>query len=238
MTGVRFVFALLSVLLVVACASKIGPDGKRENVVDAKYLFKGDIDRVIDTNRAEVMAGLMRVADKLYKRNPREWRKAGLNGREEALSRLVARAKLPPPGLENKLEAQSALLAFKDDFTGDRVAALMYGLLTMVDAAFEHKQEFFLLDSLNEQKLYNCARNLEVALWKLSNARDGRGSLLLLSNEQDPAAPNLSFEREFGRMIGLLDFMSRVVADRSGRGVTHAAHAVAKSVFLPVGFLR
>lgn len=230
--------AVAVVLTVTACASRLGPDGRRENVVDAKYLFKGDIDRVVDTNRAEVMAGLLRITDKLYRRNPREWRKGGHSSREEAIARLSARAKLPPPGLEDKQEAQAALLAFREDFTGDRVAALMYGLLTMVDAAFEHKEEFFLLDSLNEQKLYNCARNLEVALWKLSNGRDSQGALMLLSNETDAANPNLSFEREFGRMIGLLDFMSRVVSDRSGRGVTNAAHMVAKSVFLPVGFLK
>lgn len=225
-------------MLVVACASKMGPDGKVQSVVDPKYLFKGDIDRVVDTNRAEVMAGLTRVADKLYKRNPREWRKAGHASREEAISRLLARAKVPPPGLQGKLEAQAALLAFKEDFAGDRVAALMYGLMTMVDAAFEHKQEFYLLDSLNEQKLHNCARNFEIALWKLASSRDSKGNLMLLSNEQDVVSPNLSFEREFGRMIGLLDFMSRVVADRSGRSITNLAHMVAKSIFLPVGFLK
>jgi hypothetical protein len=70
------------------------------------------------------------------------------------------------------------------------VAALIYGLLTMVDAAFEHKEEFYILDSLDETKLYNSARNMEIAVWKLSTNRDAAGDLFLLSNELDPANRN------------------------------------------------
>jgi hypothetical protein len=52
-------------------------------------------------------------------------------------------------------------------------------------------------------KLYNSARNMEVAVWKLGHDRNAAGELLLLSNELDPANRNLSFEREFGRVMGL-----------------------------------
>jgi hypothetical protein len=106
----------------------------------------------------------------------------------------------------------------------------------MVDAAFEHKEEFYILDSLNETKLYNAARNMEIAVWKLGNDRNQAGELFLLSNELDPANRNLSFEREFGRITGLLDLMAKIVADRNGRTVSRSAQAVATMVFLPVGF--
>lgn len=116
------------------------------------------------------------------------------------------------------------------------MAALIYGLLTMVDAAFEHKEEFYILDSLNETKLYNCARNMEIAVWKLSTSRDAAGELFLLSNELDPANRNISFEREFGRITGLLDFMAKVVADRNGRTISRAAQSITTMIFLPVSF--
>lgn len=227
---------LLVAVLVTACATKLGKDGQREVVVDAKYLAKTEIDRVADSSRAEVVAGLMLIADKLYRRNPREWKKAGQPSREAALERLQRRT--PAADLGGSREGQAASLAFREDYAGDRVGALVFGLLTMVDAAFEHKEEFFVLDGLNEQKLANCARNMEVAVWKLGSARNGAGELFLLSNELEAGSRNLSFEREFGRIIGLLDFMARVVADRNGRNISRLTQSMATAVFLPVGILK
>jgi hypothetical protein len=128
-------------------------------------------------------------------------------------------------------------LALGPGYQGDRVLGVMAGLLGMVYAAFEYKDDFYVLDDLNEQKLYNCARNIEIAIWKMSSSRNGSGQLLLLSNELDPNNPNLSFEREFGRVIGLLDLLSKVVADKHGRAVTRFTQSLATAVFLPVGAL-
>lgn len=233
----RTLLILLAVML-AGCATKAGKDGQRETTVDVKYLAKTEIDRIADANRAEVMEGLLLLADKLYKRNPREWKKAGLNSREAALDRLKNRHYRALPELGGAREAQAALLAFSDNYGGDRVAALMLGLLTMADAAFEHKAEFFIFDQLNEQKLFNCARNMEVAIWKLGHDRTQANEYFLLSNELDPENRNLSFEREFGRLTGLLDFMAKIVADRNGRGLSRFSQAVATTVFLPVGFLK
>ena len=225
-------------LLLLACATRTDSTGRQSSTVDVKYLAKTEIDRVADSNRQEVVEGLLRIADKLYRRNPREWKKAGLAHREEALSRLRQRQIKSWPALSGMVEAQAATLAFSEGYTGDRVAALMFGLLTMVDAAFEHKDEFFLFDSLNEQKLFNAARNMEVAIWKLGNDRDASQALYLLSNELDPQNRNLSFEREFGRVIGLLDFMAKVVADRNGRSLSRATQSVVSTVFFPIGLLK
>lgn len=230
---------LLPVLLALAlgaCATKIGKDGQRETSFDPKYLMKTEIDRVADASRAEVMGGLMLIADKLYKRNPREWKKMGAASRDEALERLAKRT--APPELAGAREGAAASLAFREDYAGDRVAALMFGLLTMADAAFEHKEEFFILDGLNEHKLNNFARNLEIAVWKLAIDKNPAGELYLISNELDPANRNLSFEREFGRVIGILDFMARIVADRNGRTLSRFTQSVVTTVFLPVGLLK
>lgn len=225
-------------LLLAGCATKPGADGRAKTTFDPKYLIKTEIDRVVDTSREQVMEGLLRIADKLYRRNPREWKKSGLPDREAGLARLIHYRQTPPANMGGRREGAAALQAFSPDYLNDRVEALMYGLLTMVDAAYEHKDEFFVLDSLNEQKLYNCARNLEIAVWKLAAAKDEAGEPLLYSNEADAGGRNLSFEREFGRMIGLLDFMSKIVADRNGRTVTRVTHSLATSFFLPVGLLK
>lgn len=226
----------LAFFLATGCATHFDANGQQEMRFDPRYLAKTEIDRVIDANRAEVMAGLRRVAEKLYRRNPSEWKKAGLVSREAALSRLFS-GRVDFPELEGKREGAAALFAFSSTYQGDRVLAVMAGLIGMVNAAFEHKSDFYVLDDLNEQKLYNCARNVEIALWKMSSTRTANGDSLLFSNELDPNNPNLSFEREFGRIIGLLDFMSRIVADKHGRTVTRLTQSLATAVFLPVSAL-
>jgi hypothetical protein len=230
----RWLVVVLCALL-AGCATKMGKDGRTETTVDMKYLVKSDVDRITDTSRAEVVAGLLLIADKLYKRNPKEWKNGGAVSREAAVDRLRNRVSRDWPEFGGRRERQVAILSFAPGYEGDRVAALMFGLLTMVDAAYEHKSDFYMLDSLNEVKLYNCARNMEVAIWKLNGDRNAAGQLFLLSNELDPANRNLSFEREFGRIIGLLDFMAAIVADRNGRALSRTTQSVVTMVFLPVG---
>jgi hypothetical protein len=228
--------AILFAVVAAGCATKLGRDGSTQSSVDIKFLAKSDVDRIADTTRTEVVNGLMLIADKLYKRNPREWKKGGAASREAAVQRLRQRISRNWPELAGQRERRAATLAFTAGYEGDRVAALMFGLLTMVDAAYEHKQEFYILDSLNETKLYNCARNMEIAMWKLGADRNPAGELYLLSNELDPANRNISFEREFGRITALLDLMAKVVADRNGRALSRVSQSVATMIFLPVGF--
>lgn len=228
---------LLPLVFLAACSTRMGAGGKTETVVNPKYLAKGDIDRVIDAARSEVVNGLFRFAEKLYRRNPREFRKGPSLTIEAAMARLRNSKLLDFPELEGLREGAAAALAFREEYNGDRVLALMAGLLQMVYAAFEDTDDFYILDDLNEQKLYNCARNLEIAMWKLGSSKLSNGELMLLSNELDPANRNLSFEREFGRITGLLDFLAKVVADKHGRVISRVAQSMATAVFLPVGAL-
>ncbi len=161
--------AILPMLLVAACSTKMGKDGRTETTVDAKYLVKTEVDRIADTVRTDTVDGLLLIADKLYKRNPREWKKSAAS-REAAVLRLKLRQYKSFPELGGLREGQAAALAFSEVYEGDRVLALMFGLLTMTDAAFEHKGEFYILDALDERKLYNSARNMEVALRRTYDA--------------------------------------------------------------------
>jgi hypothetical protein len=106
----------------------------------------------------------------------------------------------------------------------------------MLNAAFDEKTEFFMLDDLDPQKLHNSARNLEIAAWKLANARDAAAPCCCCQQRdgagRQPA--NLSFEREFGKMIGNLDLLSRLIADKGNRTIARVAQSVATAVFLPV----
>ena len=127
----------------------------------------------------------------------------------------------------------SATIALHPDYRGDRVLAFIVGLASMVQSAFGDREEFYLLDDLDAQHLYNAARNVEIAAWKLGNATGADGHLLLLSNEMGDVT-NLSFERDFGRVIGLLEALSDVVEEKTERTVTRVVQNLATAVFLPV----
>ena len=45
---------------------------------------------------------------------------------------------------------------------------------------------------------------------------------------------NLSFEREFGKMIASLDILSKIVSDKSGRTLIKVMQSLATAVFLPI----
>ncbi|MBL8489068.1 MAG: hypothetical protein JNK22_18535 [Rhodocyclaceae bacterium] len=223
---------------IAGCGSIRAGDGRADSVFDPGQLAKTDIDRVAEAHRAEVFRGLRVLAEKLYRRNPREWRKGGSAGLEAAVDRLFdPRLAWRLPELEGRTGVDAVRLAFGEDYRGDRVAALVGGLGGMAHAAFNEKNEFFVIDDLDPQKLYNAARNMEVAAWKLASSRGPDGLPLLLSNEMAPVH-NLSFEREFGRLIANLDTLSRIMEDKTRRTVVKVIQTLATAVFLPVPALK
>lgn len=233
--------APLLVALVLAGCAQTGSVGQSVGNFDPKQIAKADIDRVADAHRREVFASVRVLAEKLYRRNPREWKKGGYASLDDALNHLLdPRTGWRLPALEGKHGTDAILLALSAEYSGDRVAAFIAGIGGMLNTAFDEKTEFFMLDDLDPQKLYNSARNLEIAAWKLANAKDAAGNLLLLSNEAATPmqAGNLSFEREFGKLIGNLDLLAKLIADKSNRTIARVTQSVATAVFLPVAMFR
>jgi hypothetical protein len=105
----------------------------------------------------------------------------------------------------------------------------------MLMSAYEHKTEVYVLDSMDPQKLYNAARNIEIMAWRLSNAKKASGELLLLTNGIDPSGvQNLSFEREYGKLIATQDLIARVVEDKTNRAIRFGVFNAASLVFFPI----
>jgi hypothetical protein len=230
----RLILLFAGAVMLAGCS----PSGVRN--FEPKQLAKGDIDRVADAHRREVFAILRTLTEKLYRRNPREWQKYGHATREVAIEKLFdPRAGWRSPEWGGKLGTDAVTLALQESYTGDRVAAFIGGLGGMLNAAFENKTEFFMLDELDPQKLYNSARNIETAAWKLAGARDAAGTLLLLANEipLPPQSPNLSFEREFGKLIGNLDMLARLVAEKENRTISKVAQGIG-AFFIPIPGIR
>lgn len=228
-------FALICVLALAACAGRGTVPEKRSSGITAGQLVKSDVDRFAEAHQREIFANLRVLAEKLYRRNPAELKKSNRAGVAAGITRIFDEPHAwNIAELQGKRGAQAIQLAFQEDFRGDRVLAYVAGLASMVQSAFDDKTEFFVLDDLNPQSLYNAARNVEIAVWKLSNAHNVQGKLFLMSNEGAGPVVNLSFEREFGKIIGSLDVLSKVIADKTDRTVVKVIQSLATSVFLPL----
>ncbi len=213
--------------------------GKRSPPAEREFklsdVAKSDIDLAAEVNARESLGSARLLMEKLYRRNPREWRKGNYASMEAALDRAFdSRSEFRFVALGNARGTDAIVLALKPDYAGDRVFAFGVGLASMIFLSYNGKTEFYLTDSLDPQKLYNSARNVEIAAWKLANARDARGDPLLLSNEIAADLRNLSFEREFGKMIAYQDVMAQIAAQRTNRAIRRVVQSIATAVFLPI----
>ena len=163
-------------------------------------------------------ASLLLLADKLYRRNPREWRKTAAT-REAALEQVAAavRESKPWPGLNGQRDVAALSLALSPDFGGDRVAAFIIACADTMVTAHGGKHDFYYLDGIDPQHVYNAARDMEIAQWLLATRRDAQGQPLLLANEIGPHERNLSFEREFGKITARLDLLAVYMDERYRR---------------------
>jgi hypothetical protein len=235
----------LAALLVAACSTPhyyppTAPNtGRRKPPPEQDFrpadLAKSDIDVAAEVHLQESLASSRLIMEKLYRRNPREWRRGGQASMDAALDRAFdPRFEFRFAELGKLRGTDAIMLAFKPDYAGDRVFAFGVGLASMILLSYNGKTEFYLVDSLDAQKLYNSARNVEIAAWKLSNARDPNGQLFLLSNEMNGDVANLSFEREFGKIVAYQDVMARITAQRTNRTIRRVTQTLATAVFLPL----
>jgi hypothetical protein len=198
-------------------------------------LAKSDVDMVTEISQREMIRSLKLLTEKFYRRNPQEFRKSGFENAETAATRIFEQI---PKWTESPLAGlnweENFKLAFLEGYSGDRVYAYMSALTTMLMASYNHKTEFFLTDELSAQKLYNSARNIEVAVWKLSNARTSTGGKFLISNSMDGEIQNLTFEREFGKLIAQQDLMALLIEDKSNRSISRVFQNAAAFAFLPI----
>jgi len=225
---------LLPLLLYPACAlalllggcSTMGPAAVHRGETQVAPLTSSELAQS-DVNRMSTLAmrnnldSLYRLIDKLYRRNPAEWRKTSSVSREAAIERVRSAidSRTPWPELQGKRDIAALSLALSPEFKGDRVAAFIYASADMLIVAHDGKTTFYLVDGLDAQHIYNAARNVESAVW-------------LLADEISERERNLSFEREFGKMVGRLDLLSEVLTEKYRRAVISYVQNLAGASFL------
>jgi hypothetical protein len=213
-------------MLLNGCASSPDVEGRG---FEFSSVVKNDIDLVTETHQMVVFNALKRLAIKLYKRNLHEWHKGGFDSLEAAVDYLASD---PFPEVEGKTSIDCIRLAFDETFQGDRVQAFVVGLETMILASYDGHRSFYIHNMLEAQKLYDSARNIELASWLIRTKYNSQGELFLLSSTGS-AEVNTSFERLFGKMINAQDMIAQIMADRTHRQIKNVLQSLA-TAFIPI----
>ncbi|NVD07657.1 hypothetical protein FCU94_12245 [Vibrio sp. JPW-9-11-11] len=222
---------LMLVLLLSGCGSLPKP---------VRNLGKSDVDFVMDVHARQLKAQVAELTRKLYVRNPIQLSKkpdATIESRIEQILGSEEEVELPSllfDELNQVTGIDAILLSFDPNYQGDRVFAAVVGLTEMLRRSYNHQQEFFILDSLDEQALYNSARNIEIFVWRLYHRKDSEGNPLIYTNDTNEQGGDMSFDRLFTKMIMIQDMMALIVADKTNRSITKVAQGVAQFVFLPI----
>lgn len=229
--------AAIFMLLACGCSQQQGRDiatqfsnGKPDE------FFQTSVDRMATLGMHDNLQSLYLLMNKLYLRNPNQWRQSGyldaVTAAREIRKAIENRQPLPALGQRRDLEALSYSLS--PEFRGDRVGAFIYAIGSMIVTAHGGRTQFYITDSINPQFVSNAARNIEKATWLLSQRQDANGVLLLFSNEISEEGSNLSFAVEFGKIVARLDLLTQMLDERYRRIGLNYAQSLLLMNFLPV----
>ncbi|MBT4182908.1 MAG: hypothetical protein HOE03_02405 [Nitrosomonadales bacterium] len=229
------IFFLFLLLLLSGCNSSLERnDATQYDKGSFSQLTKTDFDRMADYEIKENTQSLKILALKFYKRNPAELRKTTSDSPEVTVNWLFSNSHSWKFKEINNAQGIEALdQVFDENFNGDRVLSLIAGLYTMLITAHDNQKEFDMFDSLDPQLIYNAARNVEVIVWRLSTKKKKNGKLFLVTNEMNDNLQNLTFEREFGKIIGRTDYFAYVLSEKKERYITRAIQGTTIRVLLP-----
>lgn len=229
------IFYLFLLVFITSCSSnQIKSPTSQYDKSSVNQFAKTDFDRMADLEIRENMESLKILALKFYKRNPSQLKKSTQDNVEKMVNWIFhGDHNNEFEQLQNKKDVECLNLVFDGSFNGDRVLALMIGLKTMLLESHGNKTDFYLFDKLDPQNIYNVARNIEVVVWKLSTKKMENGEPFLISNSISGNEQNLSFEREFGKIIGRSDYFAYTLSEKTERTITRAVQSVSTRLFLP-----
>lgn len=219
----------LNVLTGCQSTSQRGPEQVSE---DLSYLAKTDIDTVADTHYQRIQSHIRSLASKLYKRNPKYCN--AKEGIPACIASLFPDKETHPLTQQCKNGLSCIEAAFAPQQQQDRIKLLIIGIKQMVDASYNFKSSFYIIDEIDQQKLYNSARNIEIIVWRLKNKRDTSGRPIIISNATTGDVINLSYERLFGKMISIQDTLAAIMAEKNQRLLKNIIQRLATAVLLPV----
>ncbi|PMY45471.1 MULTISPECIES: hypothetical protein [Pseudomonas] len=230
---------LAAVLMVCAsgCSQQQGRDMVHQfSNGKPQEFFQTSVDRMATLSMRDNLQSLYLLMNKLYLRNPSQWREWGYTDATSAARdiRQAIEQQKALPALGNRRDLAALSYALSPEFRGDRVGAFIYAIGSMLVTAHGGRTEFFMTDTIDPQFVSNAARNIEKATWMLSQRQGANGELLLFSNEISEEGSNLSFAVEFGKIVARLDLLTQMLDERYRRIGLNYAQSLLLMNFLPV----
>lgn len=231
---------ILAIGMALAGCTGMGQSSGKSHASNEEMSFdqlgQTDFNRTVTIAMRDNLESLARLLEKLYRRNPAEWRKSGSPDLASAVSRGRKAIELgqAPAELDGLRDVEILSVALDPGYRGDRVGAFVFGLADMIIQAHNGKTRFYISDVLDAEHIYNAARNVEIASWLLATRRDAAGHPLLLANEISGDTSNLSFEREFGQLVGRLDLVANLLDENLRRVGINYLQGLLFFNFLPV----
>ena len=230
------ILILICTLFIYSCSGSTlqKKDSTQYDKGSINQFGKSDFDRMADYEIRENIESLKVLMLKFYKKNPNQLKKSTSDNAEKMTNWVFnGDHNWKFKKINNAQDIDALNQVFDDNFKGDRVLSLITGLYTMLIKAHGNKKEFYIFDSLDPQKIYNASRNIEIIVWKLTSKKNKEGKPYLISNEINSSESNLSFEREFGKMIGRTDYFAFTLSEKTERAVTRVIQNFTTGIFLP-----
>jgi hypothetical protein len=185
----------------------------RREPYDTREWLQSSANRIANLALRDNLASIRRVQLSLYRRNPREWRKWASSA-DEAIERTwdAVMHDAPPPALRGATGIDAVRMAFDttppEPYTGDRVAALVFGWASMLKEANGGTWSQTMVDGVDAENSYRTARNVEISLWLIGSKTGTDGQPLLLATEVSERGRNLVIDRELSKVVARLDLLA------------------------------
>ncbi len=231
----------LTLMLALAATGCLQDFIEREDIPkNVRGLAKTDLDHALDAHLAAAAQGLQDLLRELYALNPEQLAKMPDATVESRTALLLPDRKYDDLrfGELNSHRSTAAMqLAFEPRFIGDRVFALMVGIVSQMRVAYGDRMEFFAFDRLDAENLRRFNTNLQTVRLSLERLTDQTGAPLLRyatlrTNEFELQSPSIMqiLERIVGQQQVLADFASQW----QSRAETTAIRTFSTIVLLPM----
>ncbi len=206
-----------------------------------KEMGKTSVDYALDAHLNATTDGLEALMRELYRMNPEELAKVPDATVDDRLTLLLPDRtydELRFGELNSHRGTEAMQFAFEPRFIGDRVFALMVGLVSQMRVAYNDKLEFFALNRLDPQNIENFADNLEIVRVSLKRRTAADGSPLLLHEGEMPlqesGLPYPSAEQILDQLIGHQRVLVTITNKWRDRANQTAIRAMGAIILLPI----
>lgn len=237
--GTRLGLTLTLALALVGCQNDFFT--AQDIPEEVKGIAKTSVDYALDAHLNATTEGLEALMRELYRLNPGELAKTpGATVDERVAVVLPDRTydELRFGELDSHRGTEAMQLAFEPRFIGDRVFALMVGIISQMRVAYNDRLEFFALNRLDAGNLENFANNLEIVRLSLAR-RTAPDGMPLLHHEgemqlQESGLPEPTVEQILNQLVGHQRVLVTIAEGWRDRAQQVTARTMGAIIMLPI----